>query len=321
VKTFSKKLILFLAPLVLIGAVFEFRLRSVENTYQMKQKLIAKLEQEISVLIVGSSHAYWGLAASEIKESSFNLALLSQSSSLGAQLTNVYLDKLPNLKLVVFPISYFSLERLLGKSREYWRNYAYYHFFGIPGDMAWNDFLDVRNFSLFFLYGRESSLQILASNFKISLAEPMDSRGWLPMDDGPCSPDPELAKKRLSEFQSELSTDYIAQNIAQIKTTLALTRQHHVQVAFVTIPVCKTFAQVADPQVLLRLHDNLHRLTQQFPNSKYYDYYREPRLNYSDFKDADHLNRRGALKFTKILDDEVVRQYFPKSSAVAAVVK
>ena len=48
----------------------------------------------------------------------------------------------------------------------------------------------------------------------------------------------------------------------------------------------------------------------------YLDYSRDPRLTVEDFADLDHLSVSGALKFSRILNEEVIR---PRGVCSAAV--
>lgn len=41
----------------------------------------------------------------------------------------------------------------------------------------------------------------------------------------------------------------------------------------------------------------------------YFNYLRDERFTTQDFVDSDHLNKRGAEKFTRILNEDVVKRY------------
>lgn len=46
-------------------------------------------------------------------------------------------------------------------------------------------------------------------------------------------------------------------------------------------------------------------------NLGYYNYLKGERFSAADFFDSDHLNTRGAEKFSRLLRDEIIEKYVP----------
>jgi len=99
----------------------ETNLLKVENSYSKKKRLLEGKLSEYRVLILGSSLPCKGIDPSFFSSSAFNLSNVSQSLYYDSELISKYAPRMPNLKLVIIPIDFYSLEYNLCKSPEFWR--------------------------------------------------------------------------------------------------------------------------------------------------------------------------------------------------------
>ncbi len=107
-RKFLKNIIVFsllTAALFLIGEIVA---RSMPSSYSYKHNWILKNGDHISTLILGSSHTYYGLRPNLLGDSVFNLANVSQTPEYDLYLLKTYLPCMPNLKRIIFPVSYFT---------------------------------------------------------------------------------------------------------------------------------------------------------------------------------------------------------------------
>jgi hypothetical protein len=75
--------------------------------------------------------------------------------------------------------------------------------------------------------------------------------------------------------------------------------------ALVWPPVHRWYIQHFDAGVRARAHEAFARIAPQH-HARFLDYSTDPRFEEEDFYDTTHLNERGAEKFSRILDVDIV---------------
>lgn len=306
-RKFLRRFIPFSIPVLIAFVAVEAGLRRVENTYTHKRRLLEQRMDATRVLVLGSSHANFGIAAGQFSVPAFNLAGVSQSLVVDEQLLRKYMDKMPNLRVVLISISYFSLFYKMSRMQEHWRNYFYFHFFGITGDSALSQWLDVRMLSVYQLYGQDLSKKFVAAGFQGNLSTGMDEYGW--RGQGAFLPivfRKEESKKRLAVQHGYMHDDLLSDNQQALQRMINRARDRHVHVALVTLPISPLYQAVVDPGRVQKMRS----VVRQYVNNQdvtSHDYFDDPRFVERDFADSDHLYVDGAVKFSKILDAEAVR--------------
>ncbi len=285
----------------------ECRLHAVPNSYNLKISLLDRNSRNIEVLTTGDSHAYYGIKPGEFCHKGFNLANSSQSLYFDAQLIERYITRLPNLKLVVIPISYFSLESRLADTGEPWRDYYYFHFFGLTEKAVLERLADPRYASLYLVYGPKTTRYIIKNRFQVSLAGSLDATGWYPVGAEPPSAEEieKSAKERVSGHERAMKTENIGANRRCLESAIADCLQHKIKVVLITLPVDRAYFERVDKEKLARMHNIINRLCDQY-GVRYVDYFADRRFTGNDFWDADHLNIGGAAKLSGILNKEVI---------------
>ena len=108
-KLFSKRVLIFLLPVVIIIALWEYGLSTIPNSYSIKNAQMEAQAGQIEALVLGGSHALRGVDPAYFVMKGYNAANVSQSLYYDEQITLKYLDKMHSLKLVLMDISYISL--------------------------------------------------------------------------------------------------------------------------------------------------------------------------------------------------------------------
>ena len=149
-RKFAKTLFVFVLPLAIVYLFTENRLSKVANSYNQKMSLAEKKAKEVEVMVLGASTALYGIDPTYFSHIGFNLANVSQSIYYDKRLAIKYINKMPNLKLIIIPVSYFSFYLQIHDSKEEWRDYFYYHFCGIEyKDLP---IFDIKRYSYIDLY-------------------------------------------------------------------------------------------------------------------------------------------------------------------------
>ena len=94
------KIALFLLPLLLVWLALEVFYRQVPNNYSYKDQQLQKVAPDVQTLIMGDSHAFYGINPAYFKDPTFNLSNISQSLLTDELLLEKHISNLPALKSV-----------------------------------------------------------------------------------------------------------------------------------------------------------------------------------------------------------------------------
>ena len=99
--------LVILVPVGVFLLVYEIAYRNIPNSYRMKDNFLKHEASGCEILVLGSSHAFFGINPSYFSRSAFNAANVSQDLRHDGFIFQKYLPYLPNLKWVIHPVSYF----------------------------------------------------------------------------------------------------------------------------------------------------------------------------------------------------------------------
>ena len=301
------KLLLFLLPFLALYPVLEFKLSTVPNLYNKKREFLESQLNEIEILTTGSSHGD-AINPEFIQRKTFTLNIMAQDLYYDVQLINQYLDKMPKLKLVILPVSYFSLEYEMDRTKTWTLAPYYYHFWGIP-PQHWDSILNPRYFSLSAMYGWQKVLQYIDNGFTDTEWEIMKTTGWWLQGEQELTDTPHESQMGLYSIQQQhieiMRSERIPENMRLLENLIAACQSRNIQVALVTTPVHHSYSDFMDPVKYQTMQANLQVLVDRF-GILYKNYLSDPRFLDSDFYSRDHVNTKGSIKFSKIIDQEII---------------
>ncbi len=312
-----KRLILALlalaAPFAAFLGVSEYRLTRVPATQLAAKKvLLARQQAAVEVLVLGSSHAESGILPAELGAPAFNLAGPGQTLYYDRALLDKLQRRLPALKLVILPVSFFSLESQLDEGPERWRGYYYQYEWGLPHrdwHLAWH----VRNYSAYFCYGQEIGLRnILRGRIRDATADFDAWGGWTnrPPPPGGFNADgspAELsasARVALQRHHSRMKPEHIPRNTQLIEAMARQLQRQGIRLVLVTLPVAQAYSDGMNAAAYQRMQAALRQLAARH-GLTWLNYTGDRRFTDADFWDADHLNLAGAQKFSRLLRDDL----------------
>jgi len=290
---------LFMLPIFVFMGGAEYTIRQIPNEYKYKNDWMNQHAEEVETLIFGSSHAWFGINPEYINGLAFNLAFMSQSLKYDSFLLHKWGDKYKKLKLVIVPISYstFFFDNPFGvlQAPSYYRNYM---------DCPYYSGLSVYSFEVLFfkaLHGkiitqRDNNWQLLCNEF-----------GWheTPVEPKEKDWDDSVKVRNLVRIQTG-SLGEVEKNYKYLKEMALFCKKHNIRLVLVSIPMSKAYNDALDDNLLAVAYSQVRRAQKDF-NLDYFDYREDPRFNPDDFADANHLNKIGADKFTKILIADIQR--------------
>ncbi len=304
-KTFLIKSVLFIFPLIIAFIFLEYKLGTITNSYSFKK---AKLEQKldsIEVLVLGSSQATYGINPDYFDLYGFNLSNISQSLFYDCELTLKYADRMPKLRYVLINISYFSFGYEMTDGIEKWRDFYYSQYWDI--EFPELDKLDLRCYSKVFLYTPRSAASYCVNGFDVNLVSEYMANGSLKMDtvDNHVNINDEFGKQRVQFHRKQYKEERIDQNLMYLDHLVKELKRRNIQPILITPPVLSTYSRFADTLLLNKNNELITSLCSKY-DTRYVDYFNDPRFVKRDFKDNDHLNFIGAEKFSRIINDELL---------------
>ena len=293
-------------PLLLFCYFLEVRLDKVVNNYSFKKACLEDRLDSIQVLVLGSSQATEGINPAFFSEYGFNLANMSQSLFYDTRLALKYIDRMPKLKYAIITLSYFSFGYQISDGIEGWKDYYYSQFWGI--DFPELGVLDLRRYSKLALYTPLQSLIYFRKGFKVPLDSEFKSNGYLKIDmiGNDLNINDSLGRKRVKFHDKYFREDRVAGNVKDLETLIRAFKKKNVTPVLLTTPVFPTYSKFADEHRLLMNDSIINKLCSE-NGCRYYNYFLDKRFIKTDFVDNDHLNFMGAEKFSRIIDEEVIK--------------
>jgi len=304
-KGFIIRTLIFLVPVLAASILIEALLRHMPNDYRNKSQAL-KHGENIEVLCLGSSHALYSVNPAYLEFKAYNAAFVAQSVDIDLKLLQHHLQDLPNLKVLMLPVTYITLAMKLEDGPEVWRmkNYNLYH------DHIFPSYAIDRNSELlgapfhaiyyrlkdYYIFGRSpltcTSLGF-GTNYKYEDRKDLASTGKL------------TAERHTVKDKK----DY-RENEASVESIIALCKARNVKVVLFTTPANRAYRDYLDRGQLNAALGFAQNLEKQNPGEVYYfNLFEDPDFVDGDYYDGDHLNDRGAAKFSRKLNSFLARNF------------
>lgn len=300
-KKFLSRVTLFFMIIAALLICGEYVVRRIPNAYATKREAIAKYGHGTETVVLGSSHTYYGVVADSMPNT-LNLANISQAFEYDYRVLDRYIDSLPSLRRVIIPVSYFS-------------------FFDAPFETT-----DNRNLETYYrLYlDIDKYHRLSRADFEICSFPSYSGKlkSFLMHKQGPQTSSKGFGLDYLGR-QNEEHIKSTAQTAAERHSNMANGNEAYqrlwfekliemcidrgVQPLLITTPVTRYYAKLLDNKQVERTR-YLVQLYRQKYSLPYYDFSEAEGFTYDDFHDADHLNRDGAIKFTRLLNSALDNQ-------------
>ncbi len=281
----------FFIPVLLL---LEIRARNFDGQYAQKARGLETLADSIELLIVGNSHPNDNISPQEFDLFAYNAAFGSQSLYFDKRITLNYLEQLPKLRFVLISIEFSSFYRLHRSSRDKF----YHYYYGV--DFEGQSFLKEDISYFFFGYMPKYAIQ--------HMFEPEEElfRGWK----GQTSQDtinltPGAVEARASYFNN-LASENVEMRPAIIKDLEGFVEEllkKEIQPVFITNPIHEDLKSLLNPEVLRKDENDLIYISEKY-QIPYRSYLNTP-FQDDEFYNSDHLNERGAKRFSKMLNDYI----------------
>lgn len=291
----------FALPLVVLLSGLEWGLSRVPNSYTHKRSIIQRGAPSVEVLVTGSSREYFGVDPAELPCRAINLANTSQSLPIDSALVRAYLPRMKKLRVLVLPVSVFSLDYRLSDSPEAWRLPLFQHAFGLAvPEEGPRSFLES---TLIWGYGPAAILGIAARGFR-GPSDEADDRGWLPS--APAGEISVAAGRARARFHmAMMHRSHRPANLDALVATIRAASGAGARVVLLVTPAMPTYVQALPSGLLKEFRETLRSISRR-TGAITADYLEDPRFSTPDFLDNDHLSPVGAKRFSTMLGSEQI---------------
>ncbi|WP_300490916.1 hypothetical protein [Flavobacterium sp.] len=306
-KRFICKLFYFTGPLFLIVVLIEFGLRyAIPNDYKYKKACLDANASRITTLILGSSHAYFGLNPEYFDSETYNAAHTSQTIYYDYAIYKKYEKQLTQLKTVIFPISsftfYFDIKK--EKQQPFLKNYSLYYDFDKTSFLRYFEITNNRS-----PLDLKKITALLSSTDSGTLCS---TSGWGYINKWGKTPTDHLlflknsgkiaAKKHTRDICSKPVQELYTYNLSLLEMLITDCKRHNITILFFTPPAFQTYRDNLDKKQLQHTIKTIENLVAKHEHCRYINLLDDPRFTANDFYDTDHLNASGAKKLSTYLN-------------------
>jgi hypothetical protein len=318
-KLFLKKILFFVLPLFAFVLIMDFYLVNMNSLYKEKANGLAEHVNEIEMLILGNSHATYGVDPSSFSIFAFNIANVGQSIYFDKELTLQNLKKLTNLKYVLISLDYHSL---YFSSQRGERNIWSYYGNGIKYPSDNYKKADISPF--LFGYDPRVSFSLLKKNilnkwefrdedyfidYDVELGVSLtDStvKGYISFSGTEQNVfNNEYYINRIKGFDNLINSstekELVLNELGDLISTL---QSKGVKPIFFSTPTFKEYNIFLDSSIINNNLIDSENLCKKY-NIEFLDYSINHDFIKDEFFNPDHLNKKGATRFSRILDSRL----------------
>jgi len=318
-KLFLKKILFFVLPLLVIVIMMDFYLTNMNSLYKEKANGLAEHANEIEILILGNSHATYGVDPSSFSIFAFNIANVGQSIYFDKELTLQNLKKLTNLKYVLISLDYhsfyFSSQRGERNIWSYYGNGIKYpsdnykkadispFLFGYDPRVSFSllkkDILnkwEFRDEDYFIDYDVELGVSLTDSTVKGYISFSGTEQNVF---------NTEYYINRIKGFDNLINSstekELVLNELGELISTL---QSKGVKPILFSTPTFKEYNTFLDSSIINNNLIDSEILCKKY-NMEFLDYSINHDFIKDEFFNPDHLNKKGAARFSRILDSRL----------------
>jgi hypothetical protein len=305
-KKFIIYLLLYLLPVLVFAVLLEIVLRRIPNDYVYKKNYWDTHSHEIETLILGSSHAYYGIDPVYFSTNTFNASHISQSLEYDYELLKQYDTELTNLKTVIIPVSYFTLWGKLSNGQESRRVKNYVLYYGMKNNNNLRYRFELSSNRLDTNLRRIISCLLRRGN-NITCSE----KGWGTDYNSQKAKDLEETGKTAAERHTRKDIcsvekkELFNENISILDSIIDLCRKHNAELFLFTPPAYYTYRQRLNEEQLNKTVETVNAIANKYSNCTYQNMMADSSFVAADYYDADHLSETGAKKLSVLINKYV----------------
>ncbi len=313
-KKFIYKLILFsILPLLFILS-FDLFLRNMNTLHTAKYDGLMKIKKDVEVIFLGNSHANYSINPYYFKNfNTYNLANVGQKIYFDKRLLKKAInDGVSNLKYVFISVDYHSLYKSTQGVRNVWTYYS--------NGIKYKEQDYTKEIISPFLWGYTPRVsfshlkkailrKIYSDDFSIDFdvekgVDTKDSliNGFIGLSgQNKKAFNEKNYKLRAKVFTEDILKSERREVIKDLKSFIVFLKNNNIEPILFSSPTFNEYNKFLDSATIARNKNDINSICKEF-DIQYWRYTEDMRFLKKDFYDQDHLNKKGAVKFSTILN-------------------
>ncbi len=307
-KSILKYSFLFFMPVVVVFIIVELLVLHMPANYKNNSEYYHKNKNNIELMAFGSSQMAGAINPDFIDVPSICLASSSQHHKLDFTILKTLLPETKNLKYVVLELSTSHLE-LPHNSKNFWKNSVYLKYFGVNAFERKTYFKD----KLIFISNPDIYSEKLKDYYLLGKDEATLNLYGFNTGEGhgvfrKYNFDEEVISKLPTHPNQKENPEIFKHNTAYLYSMLDYLKEHHIQTIICSLPLYKTYRANLNPNIVRRRDSVVEVIRKKYPEVIFINVEKDTTtFKITDFNNANHLNFKGAEKFSKKLS-EIVNQ-------------
>jgi len=294
---------LFFIPVAVICVLIELLVLNIPENYINNSNYYKKNKDKIEVMAFGSSQMAGAINPEFIDKPSICLASASQHHKLDFTILKQLQPRIKNLKYVVLELSTSHLE-LPHNSKDFWKNSIYLKYFKVNAferktyfkdELIFLSNTDIYSKKLIDYYVKnKNDFQLNKYGFETNNFNGIFNK----LDYN----EEEINKIKTFPNQFENPKTF-KHNTEFLYSILDYLKGENIQPILCTLPLYKTYRASLNSQIIKRRDSIIVVIKRKYPEVVFIESERDSIFNIRDFNNFNHLNPRGAEKFTKKLNE------------------
>ncbi|MGM5471340.1 hypothetical protein ACS386_13765 [Flavobacteriaceae bacterium LMO-SS05] len=317
-KKFIRKLILFTIIPLLFVLAFDVYLRNINTLLSAKYEGLMEAKENIDVVFLGNSHASYSMNPYFFKNfNAYNLAEDNQKIYFDKRILKKAIDDgVSNLKYVFISVDYHSLYTSSQGIRNVWTYYKN----GIKYKNQ--NYLKAEISPFLWGYTPKVAVSLLRKeiirrikydysviDFDVQKGVNLNdtlTNGFIGLSGQDKMSFNELNYKvRAESFQENNLVSERKEVVADLESFIVYLKKNNIKPVLFSSPTFSEYNQFLDSVTIQKNKNDLNKICKKF-NIQYWRYNEDVRFSNLDFYNQDHLNKRGAAKFSSIIDSRLL---------------
>lgn len=301
-RKFLKYLGLFSLPILAIAITLELMVEDLPSPFKIIGEYIEAESEEIEVVVFGSSQIKNSINPEFIQKNTLNMSSSAQHHNTDFKLLQGLIDRLPNLKTVVFEVSYGHFE-IPHNSKYYWKNSVFLKYYDIN---TFDRPLGPTDRLLFISHPGYFSTQFM--DYYVRDSVPYDYNKW-GFDNNyyegkfqKMDYDTQAIANSFVKMNRRESLGTLKYNVDYFKEMLDFCEKNGLDVVIISPPTYTNYNEKRDQDILRRRDSILSQLSTEYEGLRFLNAETDPRYIVTDFRNENHLNPDGAEKFSRQLN-------------------
>ena len=306
-QSFTYRVLFFLVPVLLGIVLIEVIVRCIPSSVQVSSHYLEQEKEEITTLILGASQNKRAINPEFLTHKTLTVAGTRQGHKTDYYLLQDLKPQLPKLKTIVISSTYRHFESP-PNPKNFWKYRSLYHYYGVNAFERPAYFKD----ELLFLGNPNFYTQQLKSHYLAKTPFTYNQYGFqtdtIRHRFSKLKYDPERIKETYIPTYPATDIRYLAYSASWLEKILAYCEEQQLEVVLALTPVYESYREVQDVTMIQRRDSVLNSVQQSYPQLHILDLEESPVFTVYDYMNENHLNPRGAQKFTKKLDEFLRKQ-------------